>query len=117
MEIITFAVLFSIALILLILGFLLDPINPYLILFSSMFLFLIAASMLDTGLQIPNGVMTSNLTINSTAVTGNLIDVKETPSRFISAPLTLIILLFSLYLAYFSIDQILGNKYGESNVF
>jgi|TARA_R100000789_G_C3017939_1_gene152846 hypothetical protein len=116
MELIFFAVLFVFAGALGFSGFYLEPVNPFLILTSSMFLFLVAASLIAGGLEIPNGetVVDLNLTTNKTV--GTLTDTMEPPHRFISTPLNLIILLLSLYLAYFSIDMIISSKYGEANV-
>lgn len=117
MEIITFIILILIAAILSALGFFLEPVNPYLILFSSMIIFLISMSMIAEGLEIPNGSTTVDLNITSTTVSGTLKDIKEPFSRpLIATSLNLILLLLSLYLAYFSIDEIIKNKYGETRV-
>lgn len=118
MELIIFIVLVVIASALSINGFFLDPINPYLILFSAMLFFLTAMSMIAGGLEIPDGTMTVDLNITATTTTGTLTDNTSLPSRFasINNSINLVILLLSLYLMYFSIDEILGNKYGRTKL-
>ena len=118
-------------LVLLILGFFLKPPNPYLILFASMILLMLTFSALVEGIDIKIGTNTtiersfiSNQTITSSnhtkivlneTSTKSVIDtyknLNNTDLRFNGIWIS--ILLLSLYLAYFSISEIIEHRYGK----
>lgn len=112
MELIILITFLAISAILILIGFFLESTNPYLILFGSMILFLISMSLISEGLEIPTGETEVNLVVTADHINGTVNDVQAIPSDIRATSFNLILLLLSLYLAYFSIGTIIKENYG-----
>ena len=106
----------ALSIVLLIVGFFLNPPNPYLVLFSSMIMLIIALDVIVTGVEIESGEFTINATPVGNITITTVDPIIETYTGIRADGLSIIILLLSLYLAWFSISEILRNKYGDANV-
>lgn len=116
MEIITLIILLAVFILLLSKGVSVDPINPYMILFSSMVLFLAAMGLIAEGLEIPTGDTYIQLNMSSTQINGTIVDIQEVATGIRATGFNIILLLLSLYLAYLSIAIIIDEKYGKSTI-
>ena len=108
-------VILSLSLILAAKGLFVDPLNPYMILFSSMFLFLAAMTLIAEGVEIPTGDTEIFLNISATQINGTINDVQEVTTGIRTTSFNLILLLLSLYLAFLGIGEIINRKYGASD--
>ena len=108
--------LLFVALVLCAIGFFLEPVNPYLIIFSSVILLIMSAGILLEGIEIKTG----DISVNATPDGNTTISIitQETISYSGSRVnyFALVAILISLYLAYFGIGEIISEKYGGSNV-
>ena len=116
MEIITLIILLVFSLILAAKGLFVEPINPYFILFASMFLFLASMGMIAEGLEVPTGDTQVFLNMSATQINGTINDVQEIQTGIRTTSFNLILLLLSLYLAFLGVGTIINKKYGEADV-
>ncbi len=116
MEIITLIILLAVFILLLSKGVSVDPINPYMILFSSMVLFIAAMGLIAEGLEVPTGDTHVQLNISSTQINATFEDQQTISTGARATGLNIIMLLLSLYLAYLSIAIILAEKYGADTL-
>ena len=116
MEIITLIILLAFFILLLSKGIMVEPINPYMILFSSMILFIASMGLIAEGLEIPTGDTFIQLNISSNQINGTIVDIQEVATGPRAAGFNIILLLISLYLAYLSIAIIIEEKYGKSTI-
>ena len=107
MLLITISIIGIIAIILLIIGFMLKPPNPYLLIPSAMLLSIIALSILNSGIE----AYTGEILINSTPEGNNTASVINqetvTYSGKVINSFSIGVLLVSLYIAFFSIGEII----------
>lgn len=108
-----------------VLGFVVHPPNPYLVLFSSFVLFLVSMGLIAEGLSYPTGTEISTLnetrsnSINQTEINITTTETKSPVNSTLNyhnlrfGAFILIMLLLSLYMAFFSIGEILEDKYGK----
>jgi|TARA_R100001530_G_scaffold3_3_gene15 hypothetical protein len=116
MEIVIFTIFFSLAIIFAALGLFVEPVNPYMILFGSMILFILWANLITEGVEIPTGDINVNLNMSVTQINGTLTDVQQIPTGIRNTGFNLIVLLLSLYLAFLGIGKLIEDKTGEANV-
>lgn len=116
MELIIFITFIGIAFILAYIGFQVEPVNPYLFLFSSMILFVASMSLIAEGLEIPTGNTDIEINMSVTQINGTINDEQQILTGIRSTSFNLIILLISLYMAFLGIGNIIEQKYGAANV-
>ncbi|HEC66680.1 MAG TPA: hypothetical protein ENI23_15495 [bacterium] len=116
MELITLILFLSITAVIAAIGFFVEPVNPYMILFAAMILFIVSMSLLAEGMEIPTGETTVALNISSTQINGTLTDVQEIPSGLRTTSFNLILVLLSLYLTFVGIGKIIEEKDGAASV-
>ncbi len=105
----------ALGLILTLLGFFLEDTNPYLILFGSMFLLIVGIGTIAQGIEIKTGDIELNATPNGNETFTVITQKTELINGVRIDGFALVVVLLSLYLAYFAIAEIIARKYGEAN--
>ncbi|KKN22694.1 hypothetical protein LCGC14_0912480 [marine sediment metagenome] len=106
----------AIGLIFIAIGFFLEDTNPYLILFGSMFLLLIAVGTMAQGIEIKTGDILLNATPEGNKTITSITQETEIISNIRIDSFAIIVVLISLYLAYFSIAEIISRRYGQADI-
>ncbi len=109
-------VLAIISLILIGIGFFLEDVNPYLILFGSMILLIIGLGIVAQGIEIKTGDILLNATPEGNTTQTSITQETDVISGIRINGIGVIVILLSLYLAFFSISEIISRKYGESDI-